>query len=310
MRNRLQSWIDGRTRETIGGYWGRLGVCLVHQSLDTKPIAVFVPSGKDLESSVWDEAVVKLEALGGVRRVQMVLAIALDADDVFVRTITVPEGLDERQLEQVAIVEAISNLPVPPEEICLDFIRGNSDSRDEMVGIAFCRRERIDEILACAEEINIPVHVVDRDVQAIHDAIADRAFLEDRKIKYPYGIVLTEVSPRIVICLGPTEFEVYPIRMQSNDVEERCASLLTQLGNCWTRCRMSRANISEVLEQVLIIGDMVPMPNWSSASSEVSVSKKIDNLLIGQSVERVSANDYVPDEIVLIALGMSKRRLT
>ena len=310
MHNRLKSWIEGRTRETIGGYWGRLGICLVNQPLDTKPVAVFVPSGKNLESSVWEEAVVKLEALGGVKRVQMALAIAIDADDVFVRTIMVPEGLDERQLEQVAIVEAVSNLPVPPEEICLDFIRGNSDGRNEMVGMAFCRRERIDEILACAEEINIPVHVVDRDVQAIHDAIADKALSEDREIKYPYGIVLTEVSPRIVICLGPTEFEVYPIRMQSNDVQERSASLMTQLGNCWTRCRMSRANIAEVLEQVLIIGDMSPIPNSTSDGSEVSVSKKIHNLLIGQSVEKISANNYVPDEIVLIALGMSKRRLT
>lgn len=310
MHNRLKGWIGGRARESIGVYWGRLGICLVHQSPDAKPVAVFLPSGKDIESTLWDEAVVKLEALSGVKRVQMAFAIALDADDVFVKTITVPEGLDERQLEQVAIVEAISNLPVPPEEICLDFIRGNSDGRDEMVGIAFCRRERIDEILACAEEINIPVHVVDRDVQAIHDAIAERSLSEDREIKYPYAIVLTEVSPRIIICLEPTEFEVYPIRMQSNDVEERSASLLTQLGNCWTRCRMSRANIAEFLEQALIIGDMVPMSNWSSVGSEVSVSKKIGNLLIGQSVERVSANDYVPDEIVLIALGMSDRRLT
>jgi len=310
MHNRLNSWINGYARETIGGYWGRLGVCLVSRSQGLPPTVVYVPSGKDTESAGWGEAVLKLEALSGIKRAQMAFAMALDTDDVFLRTITVPEGLDERQLEQVAIVEAVSNLPVPPEEICLDFIRGSSDGRDETVGIAFCRRERIDEILANAEEVNVPVHVIDRDVQAIHDAIENKALSENTDIKYPYGIVLTELSSRIVICLGPTEFEVYPVRIPTDDIAELGVSLLTQLKHCWMRCKMSRPIDSEVLEQVLVIGDVAPRFDWQSMNAETSSSKKIDHLLIDQFVEKDSANDYAPDEIILIALGMSGRCLS
>jgi DNA-binding Lrp family transcriptional regulator len=239
----------------------------------------------------------------------MALAIALDADDVFLRTITVPEGLDDAQLEQVAIVEAVSNLPVPPEEICLDFTRVTSDDHDELIGIAFCRRERIDEILACAEEVNIPVHVVDRDVQAIHDAIADKALSEDVVIKYPFCIVLTEVSPRIIICLGPTDFEVYPIRMPLNDIEDSYTSLLTQVGNCWTRCRMSRSIIPDALERLFMVGNVASKVKWPPINPEASVSKQMDILIMNESVEIAPANSFVPDEIVLIALGMSQRRL-
>lgn len=306
MHNRLIGWINGRARETIGGYWGSLGVCLVRQSPGEKPIAVYVPIAKDAENSAWDESLIKLEAICGTKRSQMALSVALNADDMFVRTIIVPEGLDEHQLEQVAIVEAVANLPVPPEEVCLDLIRGNVDGHNEEVKIAFCRREKIDEILASAEEVGLPVHVVDRDVQAIHDVIAHRASQAKNSVGYPFGIVLTEVLPRIAICIEPTDFEIYPIRLQQNDDEDSGAGLFAQLRNCWTRCRMSRAINAAALERVYVVGSSLPQPLTVTSAD---LCKHIETLSIGQSVETVAPNGYAPDEVILIALGMTNRSL-
>lgn len=309
MHNRLFGWVNGRARKSVGVYWGSLGICLAHQSPGKKPIAVYVPIGKDAENSAWDEAAIRLETLCGVARSQVALSVALNADDMFVRAITVPEGLDDRQLEQVAIVEAVANLPVPPEEICLDFIRAGIEGRDEIVKIAFCRRERIDEILACAEEIAIPVHVVDRDVQAIHDVIDQSLSTKDERIEYPFGIVLPEVAPRIAICLGPTDFEVYPIRLPSNENEDLSAGLISQLGNCWTRCRMSRSVMATCLEQVFVVGNKLAPYGFLSIGQEGDVSKRIVPLVISSDVEMAAPNSFLPEEVVLIALGMSGRSL-
>lgn len=305
MHNRLTGWINGRARKNIGGYWGSQGVCLAHRAPGKKPTIVYVPASNDAGAAPWEEAVIKLEALYGITRAHMALAIAISADDVFVRSISVPVGLNEQQLEQVAIIEAVANLPVPPEEICLDFVRGTGDGRDEAVDIAFCRRDRIDAILAEAEEIGIPVHVVDRDIQAIHDAISESAAEDGLKIEYPIGIVLTEVSPRIAIFLEPTDFEQYPIRLQLTDPEALQTSLMAQLGSCWTRCRMSRERVAEVLEQVFVLGNISPPAHYPLDN----VGKKIDSFTINQRVEMVAANGYVPDEVLLIALGMSGRCL-
>jgi hypothetical protein len=305
MHNRLIGWINGRARKVIGGYWGSQGICLAHRVPGKKPTIVYVPASKDVGVAPWDEAVIKLEALNGITRAHMALAIAISTDDVFVRSISVPEGLNDQQLEQVAIIEAVANLPVPPEEICLDFVRGIGDGRDEGVDIAFCRRDRIDAILAEAEEIGIPVHVVDRDIQAIHDAISESAAEDRLKIEYPMGIVLTEVSPRIAIFLGPTDFEQYPIRLQLTEPEALQTSLVAQLASCWTRCRMGRESVAEVLEQVFVLGNMSPPTHYP----QDNVGKRINSFSIKQRVEIVAANGYVPEEVLLIALGMSGRCL-
>lgn len=309
MHNKLVGWINGVARQVIGGYWGSQGICLVYQLPDKDPIVVYVPVIKEIESSAWEEAIIKLESLCGPSRRQMALSIALSADDVFVRAISVPEGLDDGQLEQVAIVEAVANLPVPPEEICLDFIREKEDGQGELIRISFCKRERIDEIVACAEEIEIPVHVVDRDTQAIHDAIAARVATEGKKIKYPIAIVLTEISPRIVVALGVTDFETYPIRLQPNASEEVPAGFVEHLRNCWVRCRMNRINVAEVLEDVFVIGRAIESNGWQAINANADVFKAIRPLKIDHSLEMGTGNMYVPDEIFLTALGMSARQL-
>lgn len=309
MQNQLLRWVNGRTRESVGVYWGALGICLAYRPLGERAAVVYIPAIKDVESSVWDEATTKLGALCEIKPAQIAFAVALSADDVFVKLINVPDGLDEGQVEQVAIVEAVANLPVPPEEICLDFIREDGGGADAAVKIAFCRRERIDEILGWAEELGVPVHVVDRDVQAIHDVIANRISLGAGVIEYPFGVVLTEVSPRFVICLDPTNFEIYPIRLQRLSDGELGESLSTQLENCWTRCKMSRINVGDQVKQIFVIGDDFSSLDGLSVPRNDGVFRDLVPFSIVQHVDISAPNGYLPEEVLLTALGMAGRNL-
>lgn len=308
MHNKFIGWVNGRKAEPIGAYWGTSGVCLAHRASSGAIVLAYVPANKDLNTLAWEEAVLKMEVLCGLKRGRMALAVALSADDVFLRTMTIPEGLNDSQLEQVAIVEAVANVPVPPEEICLDFLRGDEGNSDGVVRLAFCRRERVDAILAHAEEVRIPVHVVDRDIQAIHDAITVRAKYGSHKIAYPFGLFLTDISPRFVVCLGPTEFEAYPIRLPQNTDENFMDDIASQLGNCWMRCRMARSKVDTTLTQVYVIGDFwAPelQMEFSTKHNNFPVTKFPSEMAVGD----ITLGDQVPEEIALIATGMANRVL-
>lgn len=303
IRNRFLRWLVGKPPETVGLYWGEYGTCAVYQPMMGQQYVVYEAATPMSELPVWEAAISRLELMCGLTREHMCLAVALDANDVFQRTMTVPTGLSDEQLDQVAIVEAVANLPVPPEEICLDFLREKTaDEPNERVSLAFCRRETMDAILAAAEEVAVPVWVVDRDVQAIHDALQADCATRGVELHYPFAILLTEVRPRLLICLNALSIEVYPIGSHQT-------SLGTEIANCWTRCSLSRPVKLECLTQIVIVGD----------APEIDTPGFKD--LVGQTGARIirpqdwaSGNVLLseptpPSEILLIASGMSRRKL-
>lgn len=305
MHNRLIRWLVGAPPEMVGVYWGDHGCCFVHQTSTGEPFIAYEPTSKAADAPIWDSVLRRFEAISGIPRRDISLAIALSADDVFLRTISVPPGLSDAQLDQIAIVEAVANLPVPPEEICLDFVRqGDVEKNNEQVGLAFCRRERIDEILACAEEVSVRVWVVDRDVQAIHDALIEELAITQKTLIYPFGILLTERSPRLVICLSPTTIEAYPIGHHQSALEE-------EIANCWIRCRMSRPATSERLERIVFVGnaleqDSVMLKNLSETMGVEAVRYAPRHIQ-----KKLDTEGQIPSsEVFLVALGMAHRRLS
>lgn len=308
MHKNLFRWIVGSPPVPVGVYWAAAGVCLAYRGSDRHPDVIFVTAGNDAEATGWREAVVRLEAASGLKQKHMAFSVALNADDVFVREMATPEGLDDRQLEHMAIVEAVANLPVPPEEICLDFVRGHKNAQDEIVKLAFCRRERIDEILASAEEVNIPVRVVDRDAQAIHDGILEYRDPVESAIDYPCAILLY-MTQRLIICLAETEFEIYPIRMRVSGDEDATATLMGQVASCWTRCKMARALPEENLRQIYLIGVL------DGELSEVNGITPVDSVPSLQRIKykpwmaTIMNDKVIPEEVLLIAVGMAVREL-
>ena len=314
MRNRFVRWLKGVAPKPIGAYWGEAGICLVQQNAEGLRRCVYQPLSADNAEPALSIAVEKLVSYGDGARQDFSLAVAINADDVFVRPLTVPAGLSDPQLEQVAIIEAVANLPVPPEEICLDFIRGDESpaGHDESIRLAFCRRDRIDEILALAEGVPVSVSVVDRDVQALHDAVIKRRHVCERDdwIDYPFAIVLTEINPRVVICLDELSFETYPISLPASEPPDALEALRLQLSHCWTRCRMVHGDDALSLAWLTGIGMSLPEANfWLHGINSVA-NPEVCQLGMSDLRALVPSGDVLPpDEVLLIAAGMTGREL-
>ena len=315
MRNQFLRWLEGAPPQSVGMYWGDEGVCLVHQGTSGRRTCVYQPPSVDGEQSPLSIAIKKLKTYGNITSRDLSLAVAINADDVFIRSLVVPSGLSDAQLEQVAIVEAVANLPVPPEEICMDFMRTDQSEsgQNENVRLAFCRRERIDDILAAAEGVPVSVSVVDRDVQALHDAVLGRA-LNSGMIDapdHPFAMLLTEITPRLVICLDALSFETYPIRIPVNPTPELLEDLRQQLSNCWMRCRMVRGDDSMALNRLICIGAALPVDGgWLHGLNGMENCEVFPCATMDLQSLIVPGESNPPDEALLIAAGMCDRALT
>lgn len=315
MHNRLIRWLKGDSPQYVGTYSGEAGVCFIYTDLAGRRCCFYQPPLRDADQSLLAVAVDKFCALVDASKQHFALAVAISADDVFVRSVITPGGLSDAQLEQLAIVEAVANLPVPPEEICLDFIRLTdvSEIEEEKSKLAFCRRERIDEILAGVEGSPLSVAVVDRDVQALHDAVlAVTVASGGPPICYPFGLLLTEINPRLIICLDALTFEIYPIRIPTSEQVELQTDLRQQLSHCWTRCRMAHGVDALTLRTLICIGEGLPDDaTWLAGLSleeGLDVSRLVLSSLKG-SVCMLSDDATPADEALLVASGMANRRL-
>lgn len=304
MHNRLLRWLVGSAPEVVGIYWGDRGTCAVYETEHGQRFVAYDAAIQQTDSSAWETAMRRLEVISGISRRDMCLSIALNADDVFLRSMTVPQGLSDAQLGQVAIVEAVANLPVPPEEICLDFVRSNAaQGADEMVSLAFCRREKMDELLACAEEIGVSAWIVDRDVQAIHDAIQAWWPEKNGELHYPFAVFLTDVSPRLLICLDPVAIEVYPIGSYATTLSEEITS-------CWTRCSMSRALPVAKLTRIVVVGDALNTMTDGLTELTEGTGIEVTHYQDARQAEAVVNDPVPPSETLLIAMGMAQRKLS
>ena len=303
MRNGLFRWLAGIPPKTVGVYCGDRGTCIAYPSA-SEVLVVYDPAPETAEIPVLESVIMRLEAATGQSRRQMCLSIALNSDDVFLRTMAVPQGLSDEQLGQVAIVEAVSNLPVPPEEICLDFMREAACSNSsEQVALAFCRREKIDRLLALSEDVSVPAWFVDRDIQAIHDAIQFEWPAERGLLLYPFAILLTDILPRLLICLSPVSIEVYPIGLHET-------ALSDEITNCWTRCRLSRAIDTEQLTRIFVVGDAFNPDSSGLPELVERTGAEITHYPVGAIGKRCLGEVDPPPEIYLTALGMARRKLS
>lgn len=315
MCSQFLRWLQGAPPQSVGMYWGDEGVCLVHQDMAGRCACVYQPQPIDGERSALSIAMQKLQTYSSITSRDLSLAVAINADDVFMRSLVLPSGLSDAQLEQVAIVEAVANLPVPPEEICMDFMRmdPSETAQNETVQLAFCRRERIDTILAAAEAVPVTVSVVDRDVQALHDAVVSRAGclgMVDPPT-YPFALLLTEIAPRLVICLDALSFDVYPIRFAVNPTPDALEDLRQQLINCWMRCRMVRGDESIALTRLICIGATLPVDaTWLHGLNGVEGCEVFPCAAMDLQALIVSGEAIPSDEALLIAAGMCARGLT
>lgn len=314
MRNRFFRWLTGATPRILGVYWGIRGVCLVLNPPEGERICIFQPPTADGQNSTLSLALQRMEILAGISRQGLGLAVAIEADDVFVRSLRVSAGLSERQVEQVSIVEAVASLPVPPEEICLDFIRSNKPEvrPEDTVRIAFCRREVIDEILAESESLQTDVLVVDRDVQALHDAAL--AYLHGAQSAgdsvYPFAILLTEHDPRLLICLDALALEMYPLRLTLPPQGAEHADLTQQISNCWTRCRMAHGADLAPLRSILVCSTSDLRDEIHPEQMGLDVAPQVVLLPTGFQPDRVDGGEMMPpDEVYLVAAGMAGRTL-
>lgn len=231
MRVRLLRWLLGVPPAIVGGGWHGDAICLVRIDRNTEGRSQ-VDCAYEVLPAEWSSGV---DSQGHVRANTLKsllerwgnspkrLALGIPAGDVFIKTIDVPLGLEERDLMQLAVVEAVANLPVPPEEVCADYLRMGSPVRSgqQQIKIAFCRREIIDDLALMAEDAGAQLAMIDRDIQAIHDAalwlIARHA--PEVQVEYPLLLLWITDSPTLIVARD--ELDLVQYSLQITDLVEQ-----------------------------------------------------------------------------------------
>lgn len=101
-------------------------------------------------------------------------AIAVSGSPVITKTITLPNHLSERDMEEQIQLEADQYVPYPINEIHLDFtVLGpapHGDGTNEVL-LSACRSETVDERLAAIESAGLHADIVDIEEFAIENAV-------------------------------------------------------------------------------------------------------------------------------------------
>ena len=139
MRRAFTRWLSGDPPAIAGAWLDQSGVCLVVMDWsDASPrlAQVIYEPGGQFAVRVNDEAGFNSAEVTNALRCayeklgsgSYALALGIPSADIFIKTIEIPTGLDDQQIAQLSVVEAVSNLPVPPEEVCSDFLRRSLDT--------------------------------------------------------------------------------------------------------------------------------------------------------------------------------------
>ncbi len=101
------------------------------------------------------------------------VAVAVSASHVITKTITMPSGLKEQEMETQIETEADHYIPYPLEEVNLDFeVVGPSETNaneDEVI-LAACRKEIVDDYIAVIERSGLKPDIIDVDAFAMENA--------------------------------------------------------------------------------------------------------------------------------------------
>lgn len=101
------------------------------------------------------------------------VALAISASHVITKTITVPSGMKEQELENQIQLEADHYIPYPLDEVNLDFqVIGPSEqnANEDAVILAACRKEVVDDYIAVVERPGLVPAVIDVDSFAMEAA--------------------------------------------------------------------------------------------------------------------------------------------
>ncbi len=240
MQNAFLRWLSGTPPLLVGAWWDEAAVCLVHVDRSnvlprvTCSYAPVVSAGPSLEPyqnvGLKNALKVTLDRLG---RRPVALALGVPAAEVFTKTTFVPPGLNDKELAQLCLVEAVVNLPVPPEEVCADFLCETVPNGETQapVKIAFCRREVVDELMLTAEDAGVSLVVVDRNIQAIHDATQWLTQAgEFSESAYPFAILVETEPMSVIIALNELDMVSYAIPTGGVDLTEQIGLCIRRSG--------------------------------------------------------------------------------
>jgi len=99
-------------------------------------------------------------------------AVAVSSSQVIIKTITMPAGLSDSELEEQVMVEATQYIPYPLEEVNLDFCVGDTIGDGELVEVLLVasRSENVDARIAVLEQAGLNASVMDVETFALENA--------------------------------------------------------------------------------------------------------------------------------------------
>ncbi len=135
-----------------------------------------LPQGAVVEKTITDvesvgEAIRRAVRRAGTKSKQA--AVAVGGSAVITKTITMPAGLSEEDIEAQIQLEADQYIPFPLEEVALDFeVLGPREDNPELVEvlIAACRQETVDSRVGAVELGGLTPAVVDVEAFAMENA--------------------------------------------------------------------------------------------------------------------------------------------
>lgn len=133
------------------------------------------------QESVVDKQVINPDAVSGAIRKTLKIAgtrtrdacVAVGGSGVITKTIQMPAGLQEDELEQQIQLDAEQYIPFPLDEVGLDFhvLGPSTDSKQNIdVLIAACRRDAIENRVAAVELAGLRCRIVDIEAHALENA--------------------------------------------------------------------------------------------------------------------------------------------
>lgn len=319
MRRAFTRWLRGDPPAIVGAWLDQSGVCLVQVdgAADAPGLmrVIYEPCGQyadGAESLTETHGPARTNALRAAYEKlgsgAYALALGISSTDIFIKTIEIPLGLDDQQVDQLSVVEAVSNLPVPPEEICSDYLRRpvGAASGNEKVDVAFCRREVIDALSVLAEDAGIRLAIVDREIQAMHDAAqwCYKKQLGKREMQYPLGILVLADAAQFLICRSALDLTSYELRSNAEPpLNQAPSTILEELS---VYCR--RAGLTDspqgYLKQLLVSTDRAAGFNWPGACDMLAA--QVDE--IDPRVLTGAGSDGLPLTGLMVATGMAVRQ--
>ncbi len=99
-------------------------------------------------------------------------AVAVSSSQVIIKTITMPAGLSDSEMEEQIMVEAAQYIPYPMEEVNLDFSVGDMIADGELVEVILVasRSENVDARIAVLEQAGLNASVMDVETFALENA--------------------------------------------------------------------------------------------------------------------------------------------